>query len=133
MLVVDLRVGDVVTKVGEDHKFIVTSVNPVKGLPQYITIMGPYGHADDVWINFINEKVGHIDIDYVFDSLKMNHEEFKRKMENSIDSCSIKRMSDKDFQDAFIEGLGDLSGDEFERIVDYISEKLGVDKEELLK
>lgn len=70
MLAVDLQVGDVITKVGEDHKYIVTSIKPVRGLPQYVTIMGPYGHADDVWVNFISEKVDHIDIDYIFSKLK---------------------------------------------------------------
>ena len=70
MLLVDLQVGDIVTKVGEEHKYVVTSVNPVRGLPQYVTIMGPYGHADDVWVNFIDKKIGHIDIDYIFSKLR---------------------------------------------------------------
>ncbi len=115
MLLVDLKVGDVITKVGEEHRYIVTSVNPVRGLPQYVTIMGPYGHADDVWVNFIKEKVGHIDINYIFDELKGNA-----------------RMSDKEFQEAIIEGIGDLSGADFEKVVNYISDKLGVDKNKLL-
>ena len=125
MLAVDLKVGDIVTKVGDDYRYIVTSTKPVRGLPQYVTIMGPYGHADDVWVNFLDEKIGHIDIDYIFNALT--------EKDIDMDSVFIKKMTDKEFQDAFIEGLGDLSSDEFERIVDYISEKLGVDKEELLK
>ena len=115
LLAVDLSVGDIVTKVGEDYKYIVTSTKPVRGLPQYVTLMGPYGHADDVWAGFIKEKVGHIDINYIFDELKGN-------------AC----MSDKEFQEAIIEGIGDLSGAEFEKVVNYISDKLGVDKNKLL-
>lgn len=128
MLAVDLKVGDIVTKVGEDYRYIVTSTRPVRGLPQYVSIMGPYGHSDDIWVNFIDKKVGYIDINYIFKILGMNEEDFEYVMNKDIGA-----MSDKEFQDAFIEGLGDLTADEFERLVNYISEKLGVDKEELLK
>ena len=42
-------------------------------------------------------------------------------------------MTDKEFQEAIIEGIGDLSGADFEKVVNYISDKLGVDKKSLLK
>lgn len=117
MLAVDLSVGDIVTRVGDsDHRYLVTSTRPSRGLQNYVTIMGPYGHADDVWVNYVDKKIGHINIDYIFEELRGGA-----------------RMSDKEFQDAIIEGVGDLSGAEFEKVVNYISEKLGVNKEELLK
>ena len=117
MLTVDLSVGDIVTRVGNDeHRYLVTSTSPARGISHYVTLMGPYGHADDVWINYVKEKVGHIDVDYIFDELRGNSS-----------------MTDKEFQEAIIEGVGELSGAEFEKIVNYISNKLGVDKERLLK
>lgn len=71
MLVVDLKVGDIVKRSGEDHKYIVTSTKqPTVGLKDYVTLMGPYGHFGDVWVNLIKEKVGHVDLDYIFEALK---------------------------------------------------------------
>lgn len=75
MLVVDLRVGDIVTRVGDsDHNYIVTSTKYLRGLQDYVTLMGPYGHADDVWVKYVEKKVGHLDIDYIFDVLLGNAE-----------------------------------------------------------
>lgn len=70
MLAVDLKVGDIVKRSGEDHKYLVTSTKqPTVGLKNYVTLMGPYGHFGDVWANLIKEKVGHIDINYIFEAL----------------------------------------------------------------
>ena len=69
MLVVDLKVGDIVKKSGEDHKYLVTSTSPSRGLKDYVTLMGRYGHFGDVWVNLIKEKVGHIDLSDIFKEL----------------------------------------------------------------
>lgn len=70
MLVVDLEVGDIVTKVGDlEHNYVVTSTRPSRGLKEYVTLMGPYGHADDVWVKYVKEKVGHIDLEFIFKAL----------------------------------------------------------------
>lgn len=70
MLTVDLEVGDIVTKIGDsEHNYIVTSTKPSRGLKEYVTLMGPYGHADDVWVQYVKEKVGHIDMNYIFEAL----------------------------------------------------------------
>ena len=69
MLTVDLEVGDIVKKAGEDHKYLVTSTRPSAGLKDYVSLMGPYGHFGDVWVNVIKEKVGHVDLDYIFEAL----------------------------------------------------------------
>lgn len=70
MLTVDLEVGDIVTRVGDsEHNYIVTSVRPSRGLKDYVTLMGPYGHADDVWVKYVKEKVGHIDLGFIFQAL----------------------------------------------------------------
>lgn len=70
MLIVDLEVGDIVKRGSEGHKCIVTSTKqPLVGLKDYVTLMDPYGHFSDVWVNLIKEKVGHIDINYIFEAL----------------------------------------------------------------
>lgn len=75
MLTVDLEVGDIVTRIGDsDHNYIVTSTRPTRGLKEYVTLMGPYGHADDVWVKYVKEKVGHIDLKFIFDALQKEKE-----------------------------------------------------------
>lgn len=70
MLIVDLEVGDIVKRGSEGHKYIITSTKqPLVGLKDYVTLMDPYGHFGDVWVNLIKEKVGHIDINYIFEAL----------------------------------------------------------------
>lgn len=76
MLTVDLEVGDIVKRSGEDHKYVVTSTKqPSVGLKDYVTLMGPYGHFGDVWINLIKEKVGHVDLNYIFEALGNGEEQ----------------------------------------------------------
>ena len=76
MLVIDLQVGDIVERSGDDHKYLVTSTKqPTVGLKDYVTLMGPYGHFGDVWVNLIKEKVGHIELDYIFKLLGNGGEE----------------------------------------------------------
>lgn len=70
MLVIDLEVGDIVKRSGDEHKYLVTSTRPSKGLKDYVTLMGPYGHFGDVWVNLIREKVGHIDLGDIFKALE---------------------------------------------------------------
>ena len=70
MLIADLNIGDIVMKVGDEHKYVVTSLKPIRGINGYVGLLGPYGNGEDVWINFIVGKVGHIDISYVFDELR---------------------------------------------------------------
>lgn len=70
MLTVDLEVGDIVKRSGDEHKYLVTSTRPSKGLKDYVTLMGPYGHFGDVWVNLIREKVGHIDLGDIFKALE---------------------------------------------------------------
>lgn len=69
IMVEDLQVGDVVTKIGSKGKFIVTNTSPTRGLPQYVTIMDKSGRTDDVWIRLIGNKEGFIDINYIFEDL----------------------------------------------------------------
>lgn len=70
MLVIDLEVGDIVKRSGDEHKYLVTSTRPSKGLKDYVTLMGPYGHFGDVWVNLIREKVSHIDLGDIFKALE---------------------------------------------------------------
>lgn len=70
MKIEDIKVGDVVAKTTGKGNYIITSVNPVRGLPQYVTIMDEFGHADDVWVNFLKERLGHININYIFQQIK---------------------------------------------------------------
>ena len=65
MLITDLSVGDIVTKCGEEHRYIVTSIKPIKGISNYETLLGPYGHPDEVWVNIIDKKVGRLDVNYI--------------------------------------------------------------------
>lgn len=75
MLTVDLEVGDIVTRIGDsDHNYIVTSTRPTRGLNEYVTLMGPYGHADDVWVKYVKEKIGHIDLKFIFEALQKEKE-----------------------------------------------------------
>ena len=70
MLVIDIEVGDIVKRSGDDHLYLVTSTRPSKGLKDYVTLMGPYGHFGDVWVNLIKEKVNHIDLGVIFKALE---------------------------------------------------------------
>ncbi len=69
MCVVDLEVGDIVKKAGDDRRYLVTSLRPSKGLKDYITLMSPDGHFRNVWVNVIEEKAGHINLDCIFEAL----------------------------------------------------------------
>lgn len=121
MLVCDLAVGDIVTKTGDEHKYIVTSTKPIRGLPQYVSLMGPYGHVDEVWVNFIRDKVGHLEINYIFDVLngKSDGEEIDK-----VEHKESKQMTTEEFNVSMIEGFGGLTGEEFECLVKYIAAKL---------
>ena len=75
MLTVDLEVGDIVTRIGDsEHNYIVTSTRPTRGLKEYVTLMGPYGHADDGWVKYVKEKVGHLDLKFIFEALQKEKE-----------------------------------------------------------
>ena len=69
MLVIDLQVGDIVKRSGDDHKYLVTSTRPSRGLKDYVCLMGPHGHFGDVWVMLIKENVGHIDMGDIFKAL----------------------------------------------------------------
>ena len=65
----ELKVGDIISKTGETGTFIVISTAPLKGLPQYITIMDSKGRARDIWVRLVTDVKGHIDINYIFEAL----------------------------------------------------------------
>lgn len=69
LTVEDLQVGDIVTKIGSNGKFVITNTSPTRGLPQYVTIMDKSGRTDDVWIRLIGGKEGFLDINYIFENL----------------------------------------------------------------
>lgn len=70
MLVVDLKVGDVVKKFGDDHLYLITALNPIQGISQYVTIMGPYGRFENVWVNLLEKVVDTINLDSIFEKLQ---------------------------------------------------------------
>ena len=70
MLVVDLKVGDIVKKTGDENLYLVTALNPIQGVSQYVTIMGPYGRFENVWTNLLERKVDEISLDYIFMKLR---------------------------------------------------------------
>lgn len=70
MLVVDLKVGDVVKKFGDEHLYVITALNPIQGISQYVTIMGPYGRFENVWVNLLEKVVDTINLDSIFEKLQ---------------------------------------------------------------
>lgn len=78
MLVSDLKVGDIVTRIGDlEHKYLVTSTRATRGIKDYVALLGPYGHSDDVWVKYVKEVVGHIDVNYIFEELLGGSDEQK--------------------------------------------------------
>ena len=70
----DLKVGDVVsTMVG--NAYVITSTETLKSLnpilKNYIQAMSGDGRAKDLWVPDIKEVLGHVDLDIVFDEMKM--------------------------------------------------------------
>lgn len=65
----EIHVGDIVESKG--YKYLVTNKNPLVGVKDYICVLTKDGLARDMWCQYVEKKVGHIDIESVLKELKV--------------------------------------------------------------